>query len=420
MRTFLLCVLLVLPLGVLFACGDEPAEKPKGETPAVTPLPPAPGEVGLDADLEKAVAAAIAKGRTFLLSQQEANGGFTDRAVEQMQANVSFTAMAVSALVASVPSTAVSKDEAIRKGLTFLKGLQREDGAIVDNPKWTNYCTSAAIAALASAKVGDFRAVQSKAMAYLRSSQIVDESNKGSFGGFPYKDGQTADGSNAFIAGTALELGDLPKDAVERKNMKRFASGLQNSDESNPDPITIKTEDGEERTVVSSNDGGAIYRVGESKAGMVKRSDGTWELRSYGSMTYAVLKLLMFAGVKADDARVQALVGWISSHWTVDRNPGFESAEDPQSAGQQGYYYYLYTMARALDSYETVSGKPLVVRDADGRKHNWRAEIAHAVLKRQAESGSWRNEVDRWMEGMQTLATAFAMQTLGVVNGRLD
>ena len=33
----------------------------------------------------------------------------------------------------------------------------------------------------------------------------------------------------------------------------------------------------------------------------------------------------------------------LSNHWTVERNPGFEAAEDPQSAGQQGYYYYLYT-----------------------------------------------------------------------------
>ena len=43
-----------------------------------------------------------------------------------------------------------------------------------------------------------------------------------------------------------------------------------------------------------------------------------------------------------------------------------------------------------------------------------------ALLDRQDEDGSWQNKQDRWMEGMKTLATAFAMQTLGVLNGRLD
>jgi squalene-hopene/tetraprenyl-beta-curcumene cyclase len=105
----------------------------------------------------------------------------------------------------------------------------------------------------------------------------------------------------------------------------------------------------------------------------------------------------------------------------VERNPGFEGADDPQQASQQGYFYYLYSMARALDAYEEATGKPLVVRDADGRSHNWRAEIARALLARQAEDGSWQNEVaTRWEEGSKTLATGFAMQTLGYVTGRLD
>ena len=421
----LLVLTLALGLAFLPACGDDKAGDGAGEKPT----PPAAGggepaavdaTGGFDAALEKEVADAIAKARTFLLSQQQDNGGFTDRAVEQMRENVSFTAMAVSALVAGTPSMNVSKDEHIRKGLAFLVKFQREDGAIVDDPKWTNYCTSAAVSALAMAKVGEFRSNQSKAMAYLEKSQIVDEANKDSFGGFPYKDGQSADGSNAFITVSALEDAGMPKDSIVRKRMERFASGLQNSSESNPGEIVITTGEGEERTVVSSDDGGAIYRRGESKAGLVKRSDGRWEFKSYGSMTYAVLKLMLFAGVGADDPRVKALVGWISNHWTLERNPGFEHAEDPQSAGQQGYFYYLFTVARALSAYEQTTGEPLVVRDADGRKHNWRVEVARALLGRQAEDGSWRNPVDRWMEGLQTLATAFAVQTLGVLNGRLE
>ena len=426
-----LALALALALAFLPACGDDKAGggTDGGGSSAGTSTGGGNGKAsgdaeagahGLDEALRKDVTLALAKGSAFLLTQQEANGGFTAREVEKMQANVAFTAMAVSALVAANPATAIGKNEPIRRGLTFLAGFQNESGAIADNPQYTNYSTSAAISALSMAKIGDFRANQSKAMAYLEKSQIADESAEGYYGGFPYKDGQTADGSNAFIAVNALEDGGLAKDSAVRKRMAKFASRLQNRSESNPGEIVVKTGTGEERTVVAGDDGGAIYRQGESKAGMSKRSDGRWELTSYGSMTYAVLKLMMFAGIPAEDPRVVALLGWISNNWTLDRNPGFENSEDPEQAGQQGYFYYLYTVARALSAYEQATGEPLVVRDADGRKHNWRAEIAKAVLARQAEDGSWRNPVDRWMEGMKTLATSFAMQTLGVVNGRLD
>lgn len=417
---------LLVGIALVPACGDDKGGgDTQGKEPADSPTPGADGgtsspDHGLDAALAKKVDAAIARGRAYLLTQQADSGGFGDDTVEKMPASVPFTAMAISALVAGTPKTAVSSDENIRKALAYLVGFQQEDGSIVDNPKWTNYCTAASVSALAHARIGDYRSNQSKAMAYLESSQIVDESNKGSFGGFPYKDGQTADGSNAYLAVNALEAGGLAKDSVVRKRVARFASGLQNRSESNPGEIQITTDDGEEITVVSGDDGGAIYRVGESKAGLTKRSDGRWELRSYGSMTYAVLKLMLFAGIPADDPRVQAIIGWMRNHWTLERNPGFENSENPEVAGQQGLFYYYHTIARALSAYEQATGEPLVVRDVDGRKHNWRAELAEALIERQAENGSWRNPVDRWMEGMPTLATSFAVQTLGVLAGRLE
>ena len=431
LRTLPLFAVLACAIALLPACGDDKTTTSGGTssggssegTPAAgggTPAAAAATDHGLDDELRKAVDAAIAKGRAYLLTQQDAKGGFGDDTVEKMPASVPFTAMAVSALVAATPKTAVSKDEHIRKALAYLVGYQQDDGSIVDNPKWTNYCTAASVAALGNARIGDYRSNQSKAMAYLESSQIADASNEGSFGGFPYKDGQTADGSNAYLAADALESAGLAKDSVVRKRVGDFASGIQNRSESNTRELKMTTKDGEEITVVSGDDGGAIYRVGESKAGLAKRSDGRWELRSYGSMTYAVLKLMMFAGIPADDPRVQAIIGWIGNNWTLDRNPGFENSEDPEREGQQGLFYYYHAISKALSAYEKATGKPFVVRDADGRKHNWRAAVAKALLARQAENGSWRNPVDRWMEGMPTLATSFAVQTLGVLNGRLE
>jgi len=424
----LLLVTLCLALALLPACGDDKADAgkapgPKG-APAGTPdtQPTGAGgaaEAGVDDALRTKIATALQKGAAYLRGQQDEKGGFGDKEI-QLPGNVAYTSMAVAALVGAQDSQAAAKDDAVTKALGFLVGFQQENGSIVDNPKVTNYATSAAISALAAAKRSEFAQAQSKAAAYLEASQIADDPDDLSYGGFPYKQhlGQSADASNAFIATNALDANGLPKDSEVRKRVGTYVSKILNNSEANTKPLEIEV-DGEKRTVVSGVDMGAFYRPGESKAGMVKRSDGKWELRSYGSMTYAALKLMMFAGIPAKDPRVQGVVRWISNNWTMERNPGFENAEDPEKAGQQGMFYYYHAVARALSAYEAASGEPLVVTDADGRTHNWRAELAGTLLARQAEDGSWRNEVaERWEEGSKTLATGFAMQTLAYVMGR--
>jgi squalene-hopene/tetraprenyl-beta-curcumene cyclase len=430
MRRVFLPFVLCLALGLVVACGNDEnandnnangsaskgaAPEAKGRAPASTSA-----ATGLSAALKAQVVDAQKKGAAYLRGQQDDKGGFGDSEIK-LPGNVAYTAMAVTALVGTQDSTAAAKDEAITKGLTFLQGFQQENGSVVDNPKVTNYATAAAISAFAAARRDAFRSVQAKAVSYLEGSQIVGDEGDPSYGGFPYKQhlGQSADASNALIATNALDEAGLAKDSEVRKRVGTYVSKILNNSEANTGETEIEV-DGEKRVVVSGVDMGAFYRPGESKAGMVKRSDGKWEFRSYGSMTYAALKLMMFAGIPAKDPRVQGVVTWISNHWTLKENPGFESADDPVKAGQQGMYYYLYTVTRALAAYEQATGKPLVVTDADGRTHNWRAEVAAELLMRQADDGSWRNEVaERWEEGSKTLATSFAMQTLAYLTGRL-
>lgn len=421
-RDHVLFLLALLGLVLLPACGGEDApDAGRQPAPAVGGADaPLPATQGLDDAVRGEIAAALAKGRAFLLAQQEESGGFGDKEA-QVPPNVSYSAMAATAVVGATPETEVAKDEAIRRGLAFVRKFKQEDGSIVDDPRITNYCTSVAVSAFSAAHIADFAKDQAEAAAYLEASQIQADPGDPSYGGFPYKQhlGQTADGSNASIATDALEAHGLPADSPVRKRVGAFVTRLQNSSETNTQEFTVEI-DGEERIVVAGVDGGGFYRVGESKAGMVKRSDGRWELRSYGSMTYAVLKLLMFAGLGAEDSRVKGVVRWISNNWTVEHNPGFEADAEPQTAGQQGMFYYLYTATRALAAYERMTKQPLVVTDANGRQHNWRHEIARELLSRQNEDGSWRNAVaDRWEEGSKTLATSFAMQTLAHLTGRL-
>ena len=108
------------------------------------------------------------------------------------------------------------------------------------------------------------------------------------------------------------------------------------------------------------NDGGFIYTVaggGSSPAGNTANGG----LRSYGSMTYAGLKSMIYAGLTAKDPRVKAASEWIRNHYTVEENPGL---------GQQGLFYYFDTFARTLSVLKVDQ-----FEDAAGQKHdcakNW-------------------------------------------------
>lgn len=432
LRPFVLAAFAALALG-LAGCGDEPSTEPTGDTPYGTKGAQTPyagsGDAAsgyaaavkakghIDEALAERASAALASARQYLVDAQLESGGW---GIMDGEADAGITGMAAAALVAATPAVAVGSDDPIRAALDYLVSLQKDDGSIFSNPRFVNYMTSAATGALALAKIGKYASAEREARDFIASSQIAGDSSDLSYGGFPYKQdqGQVSDLSNAQFAVQALADAGLPKDSEVWKRLVTYLSRVQNRSESND--IKVPTEqDGEEIVVVSGDDGGAGYSPGTSKAGLVKRSDGTYEARSYGSMTYALLKCYLLAGVDADDPRVQAAFGWISDNYTLDRNPGFEASADPEQEGQQGYYYYLYTLARTLAEYERATGAPLVVKDGEGKEHHWRADVVQALLQRQQDDGTWVNEkAERWMEGAPILATSYAVVALAEAVGR--
>jgi squalene-hopene/tetraprenyl-beta-curcumene cyclase len=219
------------------------------------------------------------------------------------------------------------------------------------------------------------------------------------FGGAGYGSHGRPDLSNTQMMLDALyDAGLSPDEPVFQKALA-FASRTQNL------KATNKAE-------WAGNDGGFIYTpanggesfasetAGEGRYGEIKVAAGQpRSLRSYGSMTYAGFKAMVFAGLSRDDARVSAAYNWIRQNWTFDQNPGL---------GQQGLYYYYHTMARALNAAGVHE-----VSDLEGQRHNWRAELIEALLKRQNEDGSWVNkEEERWMEDSTVLVTVYSTLAL--------
>ena len=317
------------------------------------------------------------------------------------------SALAARALLGSARAEVRAQADPV---LDWLKTLQKEDGSIYQR-SLPVYVTSVAIMALASAGREQDREAIARAAGFLRATQAdagegYSEVDK-YYGGIGYGGDLRPDLSNLQYALQALhDSGAEAEDPAYQKALK-FLQRTQNRSESNPE--TYKRV-GTDEPVRAGNDGGAAYMPGDSPAGYVEMPDGTLVARSYGSMTYALLKCYVFAGLPADDPRVEAAVGWIQRHWTLEVNPGFDALRDPRG-GFQGLYYYYLSLAEALAAagIDQVAG-------ADGALHPWRLELAAKLVAEQRPDGSWINEMaDRWWEGNPVLCTAYALSALRTI-----
>lgn len=297
----------------------------------------------------------------------------------------------------------------VRRGVEFVLHFRRDDGGIYSaEGLLKNYETSVALSLLSVLNDPQHQPIRDAAVKFLKDNQW-DESEQISldnpwYGGAGYGQGKRPDLSNTQMMLEALHDSGLPKDDPTYKRALAFIQRCQMLGEQNDRPFAK-----------GSNDGGFIYSPangGESKAGKwqvdavgrptSQPSTGREELRSYGSMTYAGFKSMLYAGLARDDPRVRAALEWIRRNWTLDYNPNM-----PEKQSHEGLYYYYHVFARALAAF----GED-VIHDAAGREHAWRVELSAKLESLQKADGSWVNEQDRWMEGHPALTTAYAMLAL--------
>jgi len=351
---------------------------------------------------KQAALASMSRGARFLVSiAQDGRWG------EPGKPDAGVTAMALGALLATPTPREEPIQKAIDAGLAWLVSLQQPDGSIHQG-KVANYVTSAAVMALAADGREAHRAALLRARDWLVALQLGPEDNYAEdhpyYGGIGYGSSERPDLSNLQMALEALSVAGLDKDHEAFRRSLRFLERCQNRSERND----VRIPEGGQ-VVVSGDDGGSAYAPGQSMAGYIELDGGRKIPRSYGSMTYALLKSYIFAGVPKDDPRVKAAQEWLRRNYTLDVNPGFEAAEDP-SAAFQGLYYYFSTMARTLE----LAGESNIV-DARGESRSWRKDLAgRLVAIQRKDDGSWLNENSpRWYEGNPILATSYALLSLG-------
>jgi squalene-hopene/tetraprenyl-beta-curcumene cyclase len=282
-------------------------------------------------------------------------------------------------------------DPLVAKSLKYLEGFVQGDGGVyVPGTFYQNYETCLAILCFTEAnRGGRYSALLKNAEKFVKKIQWGEgeDQSSPSYGGAGYGQQKRPDLSNTnFLIEALRAAGDGPDDEAMKKALI-FVSRCQNLEsEYNTTPFAAKNPDG---GFYYTPAGGGVSMAGQTSQG---------GLRSYGSMTYAGLKSMIYAGVGPEDPRVKAALKWIQKHYDVRLNPGM---------GDAGLYYYYHTFAKALDA---VGLKE--VEDADGVKHDWRRGLLQELVRRQQPDGSWINENSRWLEGDPCLVTGYVLLTL--------
>jgi squalene-hopene/tetraprenyl-beta-curcumene cyclase len=278
--------------------------------------------VGPDAqELTKSRARAI----EFLKTTQADDGSWTSAS------QPGITALVVAALIESGVS---ADDAAVSKALKHLEGYIRQDGGIyTPESKHRNYESSIALLAFKAANTdGKYDETITNAVSFLKGLQWDEGEGKEPsdpyYGGAGYGGSSRPDLSNTQFFLDALRAASVPTSDPAVQKALAFVSRCQN----------LESEHNTLPSGAMINDGGFFYTCaagGNSPAG----TEPNGGLRSYGAMTYAGLKSMIHAGLAPDDPRVKAATAWIRKYYTLDENPGM---------AQSGLYYYYHTFAKAL------------------------------------------------------------------------
>jgi len=284
-------------------------------------------------------------------------------------------------------------DPLVAKSLKYLEGFVRPDGGIYEKDNfYRNYETSLALLCFAEAnRDGRYDKLIANADRFLKGIQWdEDEGHKlssPSYGGAGYGKHKRPDLSNtSFLIDALIAAGNGPDDEAVKKALI-FVSRCQN----------LESEHNTTGFAAKNPDKGFYYTCAAGGSSQAGETPGGG-LRSYGSMTYAGLKSMIYAGVGPDDPRVKAALEWAQAHYGLDSNPGL---------GNDGLYYYYHLFAKALDATGLDE-----IEDADGVKHDWRRDLIEELARRQRPDGSWVNQSERWLEGDPTLVTGYALLAL--------
>ena len=353
-----------------------------------------------DVSFANEVEHSLSRGLTWLLANQNSNGWWST------PDQPAVTALALTAFKGD-PKKRYQTTEPVwlKRGYEFLLASVQPDGGI-HRSNLVTYNTSISMMALLAANKVEYDPVILNARGFLVGLQR-DFGAKGKLddvfdGGIGY--GSKYEHSDMGNTLAALEALYYSKRLGEDKNLAdaqdlNWAAAIQFLQNCQNLPAYNKQKWASDDV---KNKGGFVYYPGHSMAGgETNAATGRIALRSYGSISYGGMLSYIYASLKRDDPRVVAVFDWLRANYTLEENPGM---------GPQGLYYYLHTMTKALTIYGVDE-----LELKDGRKLNWRKEVAMRLLNLQRQDGSWLNDNARWWEKDPALVTSYAVLSLEMV-----
>ncbi|SRR5579862_169043 len=335
---------------------------------------------------EKSAVAAVDKGLDFLRKRQKPDGSWS---------SADYPALTALPLRAFLHSKGCHPDDAfIQKGLAYIASCVHPDGGIYRKNELINYNTAVCIMALADANDPKYADIVRAGRKHIIGEQQLPGKDNPLDGGIGYGDDDPhSDLSNMEFALEALASTRRYSDVSEKtKGLDyRAAIGFIQRCQNLPEVNKEKWASDDPK-----NKGGFIYYPGFSEAGKMDLGGGKTALRSYGSMSYDGLLSYIYADVKKDDPRVQAVIDWLQKNYTLEENPGL---------GPQGRFYYYHTLTKALSTTGVDKLGPA----------DWKADLTKELLKLQRPDGSWANSNGRWFEKDPALVTSYCVLALDMI-----
>jgi squalene-hopene/tetraprenyl-beta-curcumene cyclase len=362
--------------------------------------PNRPLALASDQSFRNEIEHALSRGLGWLQASQNSNGWWST------PDQPAITALALTAFKGDPKNRYQAAEPAwMKKGYGFLLDCAKPDGGI-HQTNLVTYNTSISMMALLASGNSEYDTLIRKARQFLVGLQR-DFGEKGQLddvfdGGIGY--GSKYEHSDIGNTLAALEALYYSKRLIEDKNLTGardldWAAAIQFLQNCQNLPAYNKQTwaSGDAR-----NKGGFIYYPGHSMAGgETNAATGRVALRSYGSISYGGMLSYIYTNLKRDDPRVVAVFDWLRANYTLDENPGM---------GPQGLYFYLHTMTKALTAYGVTE-----LELKDGRKLDWRKEVAMRLLNLQRQDGSWFNDNARWLEKDPVLVTSYAVLSLEMI-----
>jgi hypothetical protein len=412
---------------------EPPARRPSDRRPA-DPKPADPGPVAPDVmapdpapqaidpvALEKAVGEAITKGVAWLKKRQDVDGSFGVSGQGPTyggggNAYNNKPGIAALSLLALLKSEVPPNDPVITKGFKYLYGHVGQKGNKIS-------CYEMGVTLMAvetlyeatykhllkksgrkvTARPGEFKEPKyspspSDAKFCLDLLKRLYR-NQTKEGGWRYGEGFAIVGSPEDISATQIVMLGIKsahrmRVPVDLNVVKRAMDFVMKSQETEgptvPRPANITKDD---RSTYAS--------TGEDRArgwAYEKESENAHELAVTGSMTTAGIATLLISKSiigrripKKESAAVDQAIwdgfAWLTTHWSVMRNPGTS----------RSHFYYLYGIERVgtLGMYKQIG------------KHPWYAEGAQVLVRLQKDSGCWDSK--REVSPSDLFDTCFAL-----------